>query len=152
MRNWICVINKENFKVVLEKRVWGVTERHKNLFQKIQPGDICAFYIIGEWQGADKRDSCIGGLFTVISKPYFDTSDIFPSKRTDDERYPYRIELKSMQDNELNIPFKPLVQHLSFIIKKHNYGSYMVGRPLREITVEDLNIIKEALKEGNKLK
>ena len=31
MTHWLCITTEENWKVIKEKNIWGVAERHKNI-------------------------------------------------------------------------------------------------------------------------
>lgn len=146
MANWLCVLNRENFEIVKREGVWGVNERHKNTLRKLNPGDICAFYLRGETRGENQFEPCIGGIFIVSSLPYFDETDIFLSKRNPDEKYPYRVRVSPYYNLRSTVPFKQVVPDLSFIVKKHNYGCYLLGRPLRELSKEDMAVIEAKIK------
>jgi predicted RNA-binding protein len=39
MNYWLCITNEENWKVIREKNIWGVPERHKNTIAKVKFGD-----------------------------------------------------------------------------------------------------------------
>ncbi|MHC1567861.1 MAG: EVE domain-containing protein, partial [Candidatus Syntropharchaeia archaeon] len=54
-------------------------------------GDKLIFYLIGEKVGDEKKDSAIGGILEIISKPYEDDKPVFPSQITKGEVYPYRV-------------------------------------------------------------
>ncbi|MCC6004245.1 MAG: hypothetical protein LM590_07875 [Thermofilum sp.] len=41
---WALSGTLENWRVALEKGVWGVGERAKGLWARVQPGDIVVFY------------------------------------------------------------------------------------------------------------
>jgi len=45
MTYWLCITTEENWKVIKEKNVWGVPERHKNTIAKIKPGDKLLIYL-----------------------------------------------------------------------------------------------------------
>jgi predicted RNA-binding protein len=90
MSSWLCILNRENFKTVRERKVWGVAPRHRRQQAKAKPGDKCAFYLVGESFDHELKVPAIGGIFEVISEMYEDHSDIFPSKQSDDA-YPYRL-------------------------------------------------------------
>lgn len=141
MSSWLCILNRENFKVVREKLVWGVDERHKNEIQKAKPGDLCAFYLIVEGTGTKRIESAIGGISEIDSKPYEDHSDIFPYQKTPNDTYPYRVKLGKMEVFEPELQFKQLIPDLSFITNKKNYSSYMLGRAMRTLPKEDIKKI-----------
>lgn len=140
MSNWLCILNRENFEVVKEQLVWGVSEHHKKRLESTKPGDICAFYLVSE--GPRKRPA-IGGIFKVESESYEDQSDLFPFKRSTTEKYPYRVRLTPVKLFEPVLVFKPLIPHMKFITNKRKYGSHVMGRAMLKISEEDINFILE---------
>lgn len=138
MSNWLCILNRENFETVKSKLVWGVAERHKKILVRTKPGDVCAFYLIGEWR---RRESAIGGIFELISETYEDRSDIFTSKRSSEDVYPYRVRLKAIKIFQPEKPFKPLIPKLTFITNKKHYAGHVMGKAMREIPEDDMKLI-----------
>jgi len=143
MAFWLCILNRENFEAIKEKHIWGVVERHKKQLNKAKPGELCAFYLIADGAGDNRKEPVIGGIAEIASEPYEDYSDIFPSKRNPSELYPYRVGLKSIEIFEPYVPFKPLISHLSFITNKKNYSGHLLGKAMREIPEEDMKRIYE---------
>jgi predicted RNA-binding protein len=135
MASWLCILNRENFEVVTKDLVWGVALRHREQLAKAMPGDKCAFYLVREYS--------IGGILEIISNMYEDTSDIFPSKMTSGEKYPYRVRLKPINIFKKGVPFKPLVQTLIFITNKKHYGGYIMGKAMRRIPDSDMKLISK---------
>jgi len=37
MAYWLCITNRDNWKVIKKKNVWGVPKRHKNTIAKVKP-------------------------------------------------------------------------------------------------------------------
>lgn len=143
MAFWLCILNRENFETVRKEQVWGVAERHKKQLSKAKPGELCAFYLISEGAGDKRKESVIGGISEIASGPYEDFSDIFPSKRSPSEVYPYRVRLKSINIFEPYLPFKPLIPNLNFITNKKHYSGHLLGKAMREIPQEDMRRIYE---------
>lgn len=143
MPNWLCILNRENFEIIKENFVWGVSERHKNVLNKAKSGDLCAFYLINEGIG---KEPSIGGIFEVTSETYIDFSNIFPSKRTSIEVYPYRLKLKPIHIFKKELRFRPLISTLSFIINKNNYAGHLQGKAMINISSDDMKIISESAK------
>jgi predicted RNA-binding protein len=100
MAFWLCILNRENFEAVRKEQVWGVAERHKKQLSRAKPGELCAFYLIAEGAGDNRKEPIIGGIAEIASEPYEDLSDIFPSKRNPSEVYPYSGHLlgKAMRE------------------------------------------------------
>ncbi|MEM3421421.1 MAG: EVE domain-containing protein [Candidatus Hadarchaeum sp.] len=44
MQVWICVGKVENWETAISGNIWGVKERQKNLWEKLQKGDLLLFY------------------------------------------------------------------------------------------------------------
>jgi predicted RNA-binding protein len=128
--------------IVKETATWGVGERHRKQLSNAKISDICAFYLIGV--GKRKKPS-IGGVFRIVSEPYEDQSDIFPSKpskrHSKNETYPYRVLLSPIKLFEPEVEFKPLVSSLKFIKNKEHYASYLMGRAMIKIPADDMRLI-----------
>ena len=147
MSHWLCILNRENFEVVMGKRIWGVSKRHKNQLMRVDVGDKLIFYLIGEKIGDEKRDSAIGGIFEVISRPYEDHKPVFPSQITKGEVYPHRVKVKPLLIPKEEVPFRPLIERLEFITNKKKWSGHLVGKAMREIPERDYGVIRE-LVEG----
>ena len=145
MKSWLCILNRENFEVVKEVHVWGVAQRHYKRIVTTEIGDKCAFYLIKESFCGQELESAIGGVFVIASKPYEDCFKIFsPKDGPDQETYPYRVKLKPVMLFVPNLPFKPLIPLLKFIVNKKNYSSHMRGKAMRTIPDEDMKVILDS--------
>jgi len=138
--NWICILRRDNFNVVKEKLVWGVSDHNKRVLRKTTPGDLCVFYLVSEGRGVKCKNSAIGGIFEIISKPYEDHSYLFPIHNSK-ELYPHRVHLKKNDVFEPELPFKPIIPFLSIITHKENYQIHFRGRTMIEISEEDLKVL-----------
>ena len=138
---WLCILNRENFEAVKKKKVWGVSERHKNQIYKTKVGDKLAFYLISEVKGKERLESAIGGVAEVASEVFVDRKKIFPSAKVEGEVYPYRIRIKSLKVFKPEKPFKPLIGKLNFITNKKFYSGHLVGKAMRTIPKEDFEIL-----------
>ena len=136
MAYWICVVNDENWAIVKSQHVWGVSKRWRNVISYVRRGDLLAFYVI------PKR---IGGIFEVVSDPYYDDSQIFYPVKIREERFPYRVRVKPILVLKEPIDFTPLVPKLSFI-KNKQYWSAPFRRAMFRIIEEDFKIIEEYLR------
>ncbi len=45
MAYWLCITNETNWKIIKERNVRGVLERHKNTIAKVKPGDKLVIYL-----------------------------------------------------------------------------------------------------------
>ena len=46
MTYWLCITTEENWKIINQKNIWGVPERHKNTMAKVKPGDKILIYLV----------------------------------------------------------------------------------------------------------
>jgi len=60
---WLCITNEENWKVIREKNIWGVPERHRNAIARVKPEDRLLIYLIQEKVGGETRPSRIVAVF-----------------------------------------------------------------------------------------
>lgn len=93
----------------------------------------------------------IGGIFKVTSNPFIEFSEIFQSKRSRSQRsekelYPYRIRLTPIKIFEPELSFKELIPNLNFIKNKIKYSGHLVGKTMREIPFEDMDLIMNSQK------
>ena len=132
MSKWICVTSYENWLVVLNKYIWGVSIRWEKHIQRVKPGDLLVFYIIPK---------SIGGIFEAMSEPYYDESPIFYPVKTREEKFPYRIKLKPILVPKELLDFTPLVEKLTFIKNKQRWSAPF-RRAMFQINEEDYKIIE----------
>jgi len=142
MRYWLCITNDENWEVVKEKRIWGVSERHKKQISEVKPGDMLVFYV-KQKLGKDAHPPLITGIFTADSEVFKDDSEIF-IPTSPGEKFPYRVKLREKLILERPVEFKQLIPKLSFITNKRRWSGHLQGRAMREIAEEDY---REILKE-----
>ena len=69
MNYWMCIINRENWEIVKDKNIWGVSEKHKYMVPKIKIGDKMVFYIT--------REMIFGGIYEAVSEAYQEKKRIF---------------------------------------------------------------------------
>lgn len=145
MNYWICITNEENWNIVRNKKVWGVSERHKNQISRVKPGDVLVFYVKQERGEKGVKPSKIVGIFEATSKPFKDDSKIFSPVGFGDERFPHRVKLKPLIVPEEPLEFKPLIPKLRFIRNKDKWSGHLMGKAMREIPKEDYEVIKSAI-------
>ena len=136
---WLCVTNEENWRVVKEKLIWGVSARHRRKMEQVGEGDLLVFYV---------RPKRLGGIFKAVSKPYVDRKPVFSSEGfRAGEVFPYRVRLEPLVVPPEPVPFEPLVPKLSFIKNKRRWTGHLRGamRPLPE---EDFELIKAELEKA----
>ena len=134
---WLCVVNEENWRIVKEKLVWGVSDRYKRKMEQLEEGDMLAFYV---------RPKRLGGIFRAVSKPYVDKKPIFSSEGfREGEVFPNRVKIEPVLVPEEPVPFEPLIGQLGFIKKKDKWTGYLRGA-MRQIPEEDFKVLEEALR------
>ncbi len=141
MTCWLCITNEENWKIVKEKNIWGVPERHKNTIAKVKPGDKLLIYLKQE---RDKDKVVEPGIVAV-----YDTSEVFKDGKKifksppgmGNEIFPLRIKLKPVKIFPTPIDFKSLIPRLKFIKNKQKWVGHIQGKAMREIPEEDFKLI-----------
>jgi len=133
MNYWLCITNETNWKIVKSKKVWGVTDRHKDKIIITKEGDKLVIYI---------KPMKVGGIFEVVSKPFREESPIFK-----DEAYPNRVRIKPILVPDQLLEFRELVNKLHFITQKRMWGGHLQGKAMKLIPKEDFELIKERLEQ-----
>jgi len=141
MKYWLCITTEENWKVIKEKNIWGVSQRHKNTIAKVKPGDKCLIYVMSTRKNKEVIPPKIVGAYEVISEVFEDRSRIFKSPPGKSEIYPYRIKLKPIKIFEKPLDFKSLIPELKIIKNKKRWTGHIQGKAMREIPKEDYESI-----------
>ena len=145
MAYWLCITNETNWKVIKEKNVWGVPERHKNTIMKVKPGDKLVIYLKQERVDKNEvKEPRIVAVYEVVSEPFKDSTKIFSSKgmRNSGETFPWRVEIRPVRIFDKPIEFKPfLIPKLKFITNKKKWSGHLMGKAMREIPEEDFKLI-----------
>ena len=135
---WLCITTRENWEVIKDKNIWGVSERHKKTIMTVKIGDKLVFYVKQEVRGKEKLPPAIVGIYEVASEPYKDETEIFKGGL-----FPWRIRIKPIKTGYLE--FKPLIPKLKFIKNKDAWTGYLMGRAMRQIPEEDYKLIFDLL-------
>ena len=143
MTYWLCITNRDNWKVIKEKSIWGVPKRHKNTIAKVKPGDKLVIYVKQERRDKQILEPKIVGIFEVVSEPYTDSSKIFKSPQHLNETYPLRVKIKHIKLGEVD--FKPLIPKLKFITNKKKWSGHLMGKAMRELPEEDYKLIESLI-------
>ncbi len=143
MAYWLCITNEENWKIIRERNIWGVPERHKNTIAKVKPGDKLLIYVKQENIGGELKPSRIVGVYKVISEPFKDSTRIFKTpKGMGTESFPWRVKIEPIKIFDKPIEFKPLIPKLKFITNKKKWTGHLIGKAMREIPEEDFKLEK----------
>ncbi len=144
MAYWLCITTEDNWKVIKQKNVWGVAERHKNTIAKVKPGDKLLIYLKQERSRDEVKEPRIVAAYEVVSEPFKDSTKIFKApKGMGNETFPWRIEIKLIKIFDKPIEFKPLIPKLKFITNKKKWSGHLMGKAMREIPEEDYRLIFE---------
>ena len=142
MKYWLCITNEENWKVIKQKNIWGVPERHKNTIAKVKTGDKLLIYIK---QGREKdtiREPRIVAVYEASSEVFKDSTKVFKTpKDMGNETFPLRLKIKPIRIFEEPIEFKSLIPKLKFITNKKRWSGHLMGKAMREIPKEDFDLI-----------
>ncbi|MDK2795253.1 MAG: hypothetical protein PWQ58_452 [Archaeoglobaceae archaeon] len=142
MGYWLCITTEENWKVIKEKNVFGVPERHKNTIAKVKPGDKLLIYLKQENIGDEVKPSRIVAVYEAASEAFKDSLRIFKTpKGMGNKSFPFRINLKPVKIFEKPVEFKPLIPKLKFIKNKKKWTGHLMGKAIREIPEEDFKLI-----------
>ena len=127
MTYWLCITNEENWKVIREKNIWRVPERHKNTVMRVEPRDKFLIYVKQENINGDIKPSRIVGAYDVASEPFKDSTRIFktPKGMGENEPFPWRVKIKLIRIFEKPIEFKPLIPKLKFIMNKKKWSGHI---------------------------
>ncbi len=140
MTYWLCILNRGNWKVVRDYKIWGVAERHRTPISSVKVGDQLLFYVIGETINNMRYESGICGSAEAASEVFKDARRIFASEKT--ENYPLRIRLSNVVSFEKEVPFKPLIHELDFIKNKRKWSGHLQGKAMRQISESDFDKIR----------
>jgi len=147
MNYWLLVTTLNNWNIITQKNVAGISEKQKNAFSKVHEGDKCLIYIRGGRKPEKISEPAVDGVFEVVSSNY-DNVPIFDAPPTHPaETYPLRFQLKRVRPLTEPIPFKPLTSKLSFILNPQRWGSYLQGRGLIPLSEKDYQIIVASLQK-----
>ena len=142
MAFWLCITNEENWKVVKQKNIWGVPERHRNTIARVKPGDKLLIYLKQERDKDTIKEPRIVAVYEVASEVFRDSSRIFKIPQgMGNETFPLRIELKPVKIFDKPVEFKPLISKLKFITNKKKWSGHLMGKAMREIPEGDYKLV-----------
>ena len=139
MKYWLCVTNQENWKVIKERNIWGVEERHRNTISKVKPRDRLLIYVMTTKKDDESLPPRIVAAYEAVSEMFTDSSRIFKGKV-----YPLRIRLRPIAVFSKPLDFRELVPKLGFIKNKRFWVGHIRGKAMREIPKGDFETVLEA--------
>lgn len=138
---WFCVTHEENWNIILEKGIWGVSQRNKNTIYKLKRGDMLVFYVI------PKR---ICGIFEVVSEPFESHEEIFGwGEFGRKELFPYRVKVKNILIPKDPVNIESLIEKLDFIKNKYLWSIHL-KRAMQLISKTDYELIHEACRKADR--
>ena len=133
---WLCVTNEENWEVVKERKVWGVSELNKGKIEGVKLGDVLVFYL---------KPKRVAGIFKTVSEPFKGEEEVFSSVGfADEEIFPYRVKLEPVTIPQEPIPFEKLIPELKFIGNKEKWAVYL-RTAMRVIPKEDFELMVSSM-------
>ena len=131
---WLCILNRENFEIVKEKRVYGIPKNTRaiNSMKTFKRGDVLLFYAISP----TKR---ILGISEVASSMYEESK---PSLWRD-RSYPYRVRISHV--NEIAVPLKDFIGKIGSVKNRIPMGMSII--PISE---KDLETIRKLVHDHAK--
>ncbi|GAI09925.1 unnamed protein product [marine sediment metagenome] len=137
---WLCVTNDENWQIIKEKKIWGVSEKCKKIISQVKIGDFLIFYVM------PKK---VGGILTTTSTQIMSKEKLFSwGEYGKYELFPYRVYLSDILLLEKPIKFDPLIEKLSFT-KGRKKWSGPFRKSMFKIENEDYTIIKTYMNTYN---
>lgn len=136
---WFCITNKDNWKVIRERKIWGVSGRNRKQLESVKPGDKLIFYV---------KPKRIAGVFESVSDMFESDARIFSSVGfTGEEIFPFRIKLKALIIPKESIEFTPLIPKMTFVKRKDTmWRGSIYGKAMRQIPENDYKVIEDKLK------
>lgn len=140
MQYWLIVISPENYKhnkEVLGFEVLGFITHYLKTVQSMQLGDRVVYYI--------KNNKKFGGTSTITSTYYEDYKKLWPDER---RIWPLRCSVKPdhMLGFDELLDTKELINDLSFIENKKNWGAFFQGS-IKKIPEKDFKFIENKIKK-----
>jgi len=136
---WILTGNVENWKVALDKNVWGVTPKLRPLWEQMRGGDLLFFY-------ATKPVSGIIGVAKVQETMKEDVP-LWPNEvRQGKVKYPYRIRFRNVQTLKKNDwrTGRLLIRHLN-IVYYRGANAVRNGETLKKLA----DLVEKAFRKDN---
>ena len=145
---WLCITTKENWEVIKSRKVWGVTDRHKEKLDKTGKGDTLIFYVIMHREGDEIVPPQVVGFAKVASSPYRSSTKVFKPVKGG-EIFPNRVNLEDLEVLDKPVNFKKLVPKLEFIKNKKAWYGSLMGRAMIKLSKKDCSTLLNATKKGS---
>ena len=133
---WLCVTTKENWEIVKNKNVWGVSEKNRSLLEKTQVGDCLLFYI---------KTNQLGGIFRIVSAPFRSEEDFFVSTGESREAFPYCVRLETLVLPSEAKNFQEIVSRLRFVGGNKDAWRSMIRKAMQRVSSFSYEDFRKAL-------
>ena len=145
-RYWIFGVTSENWRISLERNLWGLQQRYRGLPKKIAKGDILLLFI------SKIRPFGFHGAFEVVGDWIISNEPVWADETAEHRViYPFRVEIRTIQLGFAE--YETLVPRLEFVSNKdrRRYWVYLKGIPAnlgRPIKESDYKIILDELRKN----
>jgi len=134
---WLCVTNDKNWKIIKQKKIWGVPKRSKSRIEQVKEGDYLIFYVI---------PGKVSGVFRAVSGPFESNEKIFSwADYGRPETFPYRVKVEPFILPKKPLEFREVIPKLGFIQNKVRWSAYL-RTAMRPISKQDYDTIVSFLK------
>jgi predicted RNA-binding protein len=143
---WIFGVSLENWKVTLQRNLWGVPQRYQSITKKVKLGDIILIFI------SKVHPFGFHGAFEVVSDWTISNEKTWADELAQDRvLYPYRIQLRPVQTGFAE--YERLVPNLGFVERKEKGRNsvYLRGNPAhfgRPVAEADFQRILDELRKN----
>jgi len=138
---WVFPITQDNLYVCLDNELVGVRSLNEKRVANWEIGDLILFYTSREKYHSYKRVKEFQSIVECVSHPFKSNQKIWPD--FDGDVFPTRVRIRVINRKKCKI--EPLIEELSFIKNKKNWGSaFMSG--IRKIPKSDFKLIKNSMK------
>jgi len=146
MQYWMAITNEDNWQVIKEKKIWGVSKSHSNSISRTEIGDKLLIYCVEEIRKGNRIPSRVTASYEIISEPEKESTIIFKNPYRRKEIFPWRVNLKLIGISDPPVKFKLLIKELQFI-KNKNFWSAHLQTAMRTIPKEDYETIIKNFKK-----
>ena len=145
-RCWIFGVTADNWRISLERNLWGIAQRYRTLTKKIAKGDVLLMFI------SKVRPFGFHGAFEVVGDWVISNEPLWADEKAERRViYPLRVEIRPLQLGFAE--YEKLVPNLTFVrVKKTpRYWFYLRGVPSnlgKPIEESDYKIILDELRKN----
>ena len=138
---WIFPITQDSLYVSLDKEIVGTRSKNRKRVENWEIGDLIIFYVSREEYHSMNPVREFQALVECISHPFESNQKIW--SHIGGDVFPTRVRIRVVNKKKCKI--MPLIERLSFIKNKKNWGSAFFSG-IRKISQNDFNLIIKAMK------